>query len=71
MLLPEAAVGATYVEFGESNLDRLRVDGRPAFVYFILPQATADGGRLSRGNCVGNAQPQFRRPPTCVHYILK
>lgn len=38
MLLPEAAVGATYVEIVVSDLDRLRIDERPAFVYFMLPQ---------------------------------
>lgn len=51
MLLPEAAVGATYVEFVESNLVRLRVDGRPAFRLFHTTTATAHGGRLVRQPC--------------------
>jgi hypothetical protein len=69
MLLPEAAVGATYVEVAESNLDRLRVDERPAFVYFILPQPRRMAADL-RGNHVGNAQPQYRRLPNCMYHIL-
>ena len=64
MLLPEAAVGATYVEFVESNLVRLRVDERPAFVYFILPQPRRMAADL-RGNHVGN-----RRLPNCMYHIL-
>lgn len=66
MLLPEAAVGATYVEFVDSNLDHLRVDGRPAFVYFILPQP-----RRMAADCAATMSEMHNHnsdgfPPACT-----
>lgn len=67
MLLLEAAVGATYVEIAVSDLDRLRVDERPAFVYFMLPQP-----RRMAADCCAATVPEMHNhnsdgfPPACT-----